>query len=110
MFTPLTTIPWAYPALEATHIIGIALLLGNLVALEVRVFGGAAALPVPALARLSLTLALTRLDAWKVAEIRVGAQVSAIGYASSGEQGDAAMRVEYLFAGGKAYGLRSSPA
>ena len=54
----LTTTPWAYPALEATHIIGIALLLGNLVALEVRVFGHAAALPVPALARLSLTLAL----------------------------------------------------
>jgi hypothetical protein len=39
------------------HIVGIALLLGNLVALEVRVFGGAAALPVAALARLSLTLA-----------------------------------------------------
>jgi hypothetical protein len=40
------------------HIVGIALLLGNLIALEVRVFGRAAALPVPALARLSLTLAL----------------------------------------------------
>ncbi|NKI97496.1 DUF6152 family protein [Rhizobacter sp. SG703] len=53
---------------------------------------------------------LTRLDAWKVAEIRVGARVSAIGYASSGEQGDAVMRVEYLFVGDKAYGLRSSPA
>jgi hypothetical protein len=50
--------PWAYPALEVVHIVGIALLLGNLVALEVRVFGGGAALPVPALARLSLTLAL----------------------------------------------------
>lgn len=50
--------PWAYPTLEVVHIVGIALLLGNLVALEVRVFGGAAALPVPALARLSLTLAL----------------------------------------------------
>jgi len=53
---------------------------------------------------------LTRLEAWKVAEVRVGAQVSAIGYASSGEQGDAVMRVEYLFVGDKAYGLRSSPA
>ena len=50
--------PWAYPALEVVHIVGIALLLGNLVALEVRVFGGAAALPVQSLARLSLTLAL----------------------------------------------------
>jgi hypothetical protein len=29
------------------HIVGIALLLGNLIALEVRVFGRAAALPCP---------------------------------------------------------------
>ena len=50
--------PWAYPALEVVHIVGIALLLGNLVALECRVFGAAAALPAEALARLSLTLAL----------------------------------------------------
>ena len=51
--------PWAYPALEVVHILGIALLLGNLVALELRVFGAAAALPVQALARLSLSLAVT---------------------------------------------------
>jgi hypothetical protein len=57
-FAALQSHPWAYPALEVVHIVGIALLLGNLVALEVRVFGGGAALPVPALARLSLTLAL----------------------------------------------------
>ena len=49
--------PWAYPALETLHILGIALLLGNLVALEVRVWGGAASLPVLPLARLSLGLA-----------------------------------------------------
>ena len=49
--------PWAYPALETLHILGIALLLGNLVALEVRVWGGAAMLPVAPLARLSLGLA-----------------------------------------------------
>jgi hypothetical protein len=58
MFTFLKTTAWAYPALEVVHIVGIALLLGNLIALEVRVFGRAAALPVLALARLSLTLAL----------------------------------------------------
>ena len=50
--------PWAYPALEAVHITGIGLLLGNLVLLELRVFGRGAALPVAALARLSLGLAL----------------------------------------------------
>ncbi|RZL48132.1 MAG: hypothetical protein EOP71_05195 [Variovorax sp.] len=49
--------PWAYPALETLHILGIALLLGNLVALEVRVWGGVATLPVLPLARLSLGLA-----------------------------------------------------
>ena len=49
---------WIYPALEVVHIVGIALLLGNLVALEMRVFGRAAALPVPVLARLSLSIAI----------------------------------------------------
>ena len=58
MFTALKTHAWAYPALEVVHIIGIALLLGNLVLLELRVFGRGAALPVKDLARLSLSLAL----------------------------------------------------
>ena len=49
--------PWAYPALEIVHIVGIALLVGNLVLLELRVFGRGAALPIADLARLSLTLA-----------------------------------------------------
>jgi hypothetical protein len=50
--------PWAYPALEVVHIVGIALLVGNLVLLELRVWGLAPELPLRALARLSLTLAL----------------------------------------------------
>ncbi|TFZ00802.1 hypothetical protein EZ313_20380 [Ramlibacter henchirensis] len=54
----LQTHPWAYPALEIVHIFGIALLLGNLVLLELRVFGRGAALPLADLARLSLTVAL----------------------------------------------------
>lgn len=58
MFAALRTHGWAYPALEVLHIVGIALLLGNLIALELRVFGRAAALSVPVLARLSLSLAL----------------------------------------------------
>lgn len=57
MWAALQTSPWAYPALEVLHLFGIALLLGNLVLLELRVFGLGAALPVPTLARLSLTLA-----------------------------------------------------
>ena len=59
MFTWLASNPWAYPALEVLHIVGIALLLGNLVLLEIRVWGGAAALPLPALARAALPLVLT---------------------------------------------------
>lgn len=59
MWTFLATHPWAYPLLEVVHLSGIALLLGNLVLLELRVFGAGAALPVAALARLSLGLAVT---------------------------------------------------
>ncbi len=59
MLAGLATHPWAYPALEALHILGIALLVGNLVLLELRVFGLGAALPAKPLARLSLSLAVT---------------------------------------------------
>ncbi|MEY4713234.1 MAG: hypothetical protein RIS88_2684 [Pseudomonadota bacterium] len=58
MFATLQAHPWAYPVLEMVHIAGIALLLGNLVTLELRVLGWGAALPVEPLARLSLSLAL----------------------------------------------------
>jgi hypothetical protein len=61
---PIPSLPWiaehplAYPALEVVHIVGIALLLGNLVLLELRVWGVAAELPVAPLARLALALSL----------------------------------------------------
>lgn len=58
LFSPLQSSSWAYPSLEVVHIAGIALLLGNLALLELRVFGYGAALPVHALARLSLSLAV----------------------------------------------------
>lgn len=53
---------------------------------------------------------LTRMSAWKVAEIKAGDSVSAVGFTFKEEAGEAVMRVEYLFVGGKTYGLRSSPA
>lgn len=59
MFAELRSHLWAYPALEMVHISGIALLIGNLLLLELRVFGWGAALPVRDLARLSLGLALS---------------------------------------------------
>jgi hypothetical protein len=53
---------------------------------------------------------LTRMQAWNVAEIKPGAQIALLGFTFTGEKGAAIVRVEYLFADGKAYGLRSSPA
>jgi hypothetical protein len=58
-FPAIAAHPWAYPALEVVHIVGIALLLGNLVLVELRVWGVAPALDLRALARPALALALT---------------------------------------------------
>ncbi|MFM7507432.1 MAG: hypothetical protein ACKO3M_12935 [Rubrivivax sp.] len=64
MFDRLVGLPWiaehplAYPALQVVHIAGIALLLGSLVLLELRVWGLGRELPVAALARLALPLSL----------------------------------------------------
>jgi hypothetical protein len=55
-WTALAAHPWAYPALESAHLLGVALLVGSLAVLDLRVWGHGAALPAPALARLSLTL------------------------------------------------------
>lgn len=52
----LRTHAYAYPLLEVAHILGIALLLGNLVLLELRVWGVAPALPVRPLAQATIWL------------------------------------------------------
>lgn len=54
LFSRIASHAWAYPALEAVHIVGIALLLGSLLVFELRVWGWGAALPLPALSRLAL--------------------------------------------------------
>jgi hypothetical protein len=59
VLTALKQNAFAYPLLEVAHILGIALLVGNLVLLELRVFGRGADLPVKELAKLSLTIAVT---------------------------------------------------
>ena len=58
MLAALGAHPWAYPMLETAHLLGVGLLIGNLTLLELRVFGWGLALPVQALARLSLSLVL----------------------------------------------------
>lgn len=53
---------------------------------------------------------LTRLEAWKVPEIKAGTALGVLGFTFHGEKGDAVLRAEYLFLGNQVYGLRSSPA
>jgi hypothetical protein len=53
---------------------------------------------------------LTRMEAWKVAEIKPGQQLSVVGFIFREEKGEPILRAEYLFVDGKAYGMRSSPA
>ena len=53
---------------------------------------------------------LTRMEAWQVAEIKAGTDVSVLGFTLHDEKGEAVLRAEYLWVAGKAYGMRSSPA
>jgi Family of unknown function (DUF6152) len=53
---------------------------------------------------------LSRMEAWKAAEIKNGDAISMLGFTFAGEKGEPVLRVEYLWAGGKTYALRSSPA
>lgn len=53
---------------------------------------------------------LTRIEAWKVPQIKDGDSLALLGFTFTGEKGDAVLRAEYLFIGGKTYGLRSAPA
>ena len=52
---------------------------------------------------------LSRLQTWKVEPLKVGDTISLVGFTFIKEQGEAILRVEFLFVGDKAYGLRSSP-
>jgi hypothetical protein len=58
MFSGLVSHPWAYPALEVLHIVGIAMLFGGLVVFELRALGMGRELPAPVLARITLRPAL----------------------------------------------------
>jgi hypothetical protein len=58
MFSAIKSNPWAYPSLEIVHILGIGLLLGNLLLLELRVFGHGATLPARDLAKLGLSVVI----------------------------------------------------
>ena len=71
----------------------------------------AATLPTRKDRRWQVELApLTRMQAWGVPEIKAGDTIGVLGFTFAGEKGEAILRAEYVFVGGKTYGLRSSPA
>jgi hypothetical protein len=53
---------------------------------------------------------LSRMQAWGVREMKPGDRIEVIGYVAPKIGDGRLLRVEYLFAEGRAYGLRSSPA
>ncbi len=53
---------------------------------------------------------LSRMETWKVPEIKPGQALAMLGFTFKEEKGGAILRVEYLWLGGKTYALRSSPA
>jgi hypothetical protein len=53
---------------------------------------------------------LTRMDAWKVREVKVGEKISVVGYTFKDEQGSATLRAEFLIRDGSITPLRSGPA
>ena len=57
-FYAIASHPWAYPALEIIHLLGVGLILGNLVLLELRVFGLGRQIPIEPLAALGLPLVI----------------------------------------------------
>lgn len=70
-----------------------------------------AAVPRRADRRWTVELApLTRMEAWSVPQVRPGDTVAVVGFTRRDEAGEPVLRAEYLFVGGKTYGLRSSPA
>ena len=71
----------------------------------------AAKLPTRADKRWEIELApISRMEAWKVPQIKAGDRVAVLGFTFAEEKGDAVLRAEYLFYQGKVYGMRSSPA
>lgn len=53
---------------------------------------------------------MTRIEAWKVAQPKIGDTIEAVAYTFKDEKGAAIARVEYLMVGDKLHGLRSMPA
>jgi Family of unknown function (DUF6152) len=71
----------------------------------------AARLPTRQDKRWEIELApLSRVEAWKIPELKSGDRVAILGFTFIGEKGSAIIRAEFIFIGGQAFGLRSNPA
>lgn len=80
-------------------------------AVDGRALAARASLPRRQDRRWTIELApLSRVEAWKLAEIKPGATIGVLGYTFRDEKGEAILRAEFIVVDGKAYGLRSSPA
>jgi Family of unknown function (DUF6152) len=53
---------------------------------------------------------LSRMQAWQTPEVKNGDTVQVLGFTFAGEKGEPILRGEYVWVGGKPYGLRSAPA
>ncbi|TAG00271.1 MAG: hypothetical protein EAZ43_14035 [Betaproteobacteria bacterium] len=53
---------------------------------------------------------LTRVEAWKIPELKAGEKVAVVGYTFKDQKGEAILRAEFFIRDGKATPLRSGPA
>lgn len=53
---------------------------------------------------------LPRMEAWRIERLAEGETIEVVGFGFADTKPGAVLRAEYLFRGGRAYGLRSSPA
>lgn len=74
---------WAYPAVEVAHLLGVALLLGAIVAVDLRMLGRGAALPLAPLTAYLLPIAWVGFAAATVTGVALFA-TSATAYAANG--------------------------
>lgn len=117
----IATVHWRNPHMEFELDVapGLALPSGlaertipaQTVALDAKDILSRTQLPQPAQGRWTIELApLTRMRAWAVEPLREGETVEVVGYTFAQERPERVLRAEWLFRGGKAYGMRSSPA
>ena len=110
---------WLFPAVETAHIIGFSVLVGTVVAFDLRVLGLSKSISVRVLARhllpwsvgalvvivpTGLLLFLAQASGLPPEAIKLGAQVSVVAYANRSKAEEA--RAERITADGKTVELR----